>query len=246
MKKVNILLPVYNEGESIYNLLSEYSRFFELNPSLDFLIIVVNDNSSDSTENFILKAIEEFPELKIQYIKNEFNKGLHGILSDELYELAVNGSDDEVIITMDGDNTHNPSSITSMLKEIDNGAEIVIASRYCAQSKIYGVPFFRIILSFLAKLVYAFAWNIKGVKDYTTNYRAYKTSIIKALIKDHQKNFISEKGFTAVPELLKRAEKYNPVITEVPTTLNYSNKLNSSNINILSTVAKSIQLIFKS
>lgn len=245
MKKISILLPVYNEEESIYNLLSEYAQFFELNKNIDFSIIVVNDNSCDSTETFILKAIKDFSKLNIQYKKNEFNKGLHGILKDELFELAMNAADDEVIITMDGDNTHNPSSIKYMLDEIDNGAEIVIASRYCAESKIYGLSLFRILLSFFARLSYAFAWRINGVKDYTINYRAYRASILKKLVNEYGRDFISEEGFTAVAELLKLMKKYNPVIAEVPVVLTYSNKLNSSNMHILSTIVKSIKLLFK-
>lgn len=245
MNKTSILLPVYNEGESIYNLLGEYLRFGALNPSLNFTIIVVNDNSSDETEKFIFAAIKDFPKLKINYKKNESNKGLHGILKDELYSWALDADDNDVVVTMDGDNTHNPSLITKMLIEIDQGADIVIASRYCKGAKILGLSLFRKILGLGARLLYSSIWRIKGVKDYTTNYRAYKAEIIKHLVNEYGTEFISEQGFTAVAELLKKTEKFNPIIKEVPITLNYSNKLEPSNMKFFSTILNTLKLIFK-
>lgn len=245
MTKTSILLPVYNEGESIYNLLAEYLRFGALNPSINFTIIVVNDNSSDETEKFILAAIKDFPKLKINYKKNEFNKGLHGILKGELYSWALEADDSDVIITMDGDNTHNPSLITQMLVEINKGADIVIASRYCKGAKILGLSLFRKVLSLGARLLYSSVWKIEGVKDYTTNYRAYKAEIIKRLVSEYGTGFISEQGFTAVTELLKKTRKFNPIIKEVPITLNYSNKFKPSNMKFFSTILKTLKLIFK-
>ena len=64
---IYIILPVYNEGKSIYNLLGEYYNFFEKYNIKDYKIIVVNDCSKDDSEKFIFSAKQTF-NLKIDYI----------------------------------------------------------------------------------------------------------------------------------------------------------------------------------
>ena len=239
---IKILLPVYNESESIYNLLENYSRFFDKYPQ-NHVIYCINDKSQDNTEIYIQKSIAEFKNLSIEYTENEVNIGLAKTLKENITKIVHSSNENDILITMDGDNTHNPFTILQMLLKLEQGADIVIASRYCEGARIKGLSHKRIILSQIARVLYSLRWHIEGVKDYTCNYRAYKISILKDLLKGKPNDFITETGFSGVGELLKNVSKYNPIITEVPMILNYSNKVNVSNIKLMETVLQTLKML---
>ena len=241
--KIYIILPIYNEGESIYNLLSKYNDFFTNHCSISHEIIAINDFSTDNTENWILKSRDEFGSLNINYIKHEKNKGLEGALYTGFLLVNELLDENDIVVTMDSDDTHNPYLIGDMLDKINQGADIVIASRYCKQSKVYGLSSIRAFLSLGARFLYTLKWNIKGVKDYTCGFRAYKSWVAKDSIAHYRENFIQEKGFTVTAELLKKMSIFNPVIVEVPMILTYSNKLNTSNMNVFRTIWLTIEML---
>ena len=144
--KLYIILPVYNEGQSIYHLLEAYSRLL---PSLGLphQILVIDDHSQDDSPAWIARAASEFSGLNLHTLRHPVNQGLHGVLNTGLGLLEGLGPDD-LLLTMDGDNTHNPFLLKEMLPKIEQGADIVIASRYCEASRISGLTRARVILSY--------------------------------------------------------------------------------------------------
>jgi dolichol-phosphate mannosyltransferase len=246
INKIYVILPIYNEGESIYNLLKKYMLFFTNISSLPHEIVAINDNSSDDSEEWILKAREDFQSLHINYIKHPENSGLANVLYTGFSCIGENLADNDIIITMDGDDTHNPFLIREMINKINEGADIVIASRYCEQSRIHGLSNFRIFLSSGARYLYSFLWNIKGVRDYTCGFRCYKAPLVKKSMNHYGKEFIQERGFTVTAETLKKMSLFNPVIVEIPMILRYSNKFQTSNMKIFKTVKLTLQMLFRS
>ncbi|EDZ62452.1 glycosyltransferase [Sulfurimonas gotlandica GD1] len=193
---------------------------------------------------YILQAIDKFNNLNIEYIKHTQNKGLGGALTTGFHALK-DIKDSDMLVAMDGDNTHNPYLIRQMIAKVDEGADIIIASRYLEQSRIYGLSKFRIFLSICAKYIYSFTWNIDGVKDYTCGFRCYRGSLVKKFIYKYQGDIIEEKGFAATGEVLKKMNYFKPLIVEVPMILKYSNKINSSSMQILNTIYKTLGMIWK-
>lgn len=242
INKIHVIIPVYNEGRSIYSLLEQFDSFAKLF-KLKFNLVVVNDNSSDDSQLYIDKAIKDF-RLDINCIKHKANLGLHGSLTTGFNSLkSIN--DEDIIITLDGDNTHNPHLIREFIYKINEGADIVIASRYCEQSRVYGLSKLRHLLSIGAKFLYSIRWRIPGVKDYTCNFRGYKGWLISKANEVYGDKFITEKGFTATTEILKKINKFKPIIVEVPMILKYSNKENASNMNVFKTIVQTIKILFK-
>jgi len=237
------LLPVYNEGQSIYDLLNTYSDVQETT-GIIFEIIVVNDCSKDNSDSFILRAIDEFTDLSIHYIKHEENIGLDGALKTGFNHVKDLIKENDILITMDGDNTHNPFLIPSMINKIDEGVSICIASRYLEQSRIYGLSLFRIFLSTGAKYLYKLMWRFNGVADYTCNFRVYRGGLFLNFVNKYQDNIIEEKGFTAVVEILKKMYELEPYVCEVPMILKYSNKVEESNMQIVKTVKQTLKILF--
>lgn len=242
--KIYILIPVYNEGRSIYDLLAKCEGFLVANRLFNHLILVINDCSTDNSGYWIREAIKTFRKLKIDYVEHDKNKGLHGSLSSGFY-LLKDIKEQDLLITMDGDNTHNPFLIRAMLDKVNEGADIVIASRYCEESRVSGLSKLRIILSTGARYIYSMIWNIKGVKDYTCGYRAYKGWIVKESRNYYKDKLIEEKGFTATAEILKKFTKFNPTIVEIPMVLQYSNKVASSNMKVGKTIIQTLAMLIR-
>src|SRR3990172_10580031 len=164
---IHIFLPAYNEERTIGKLIQRLIEFRD-ETDLQINVIVVDDGSTDTTK----RIIEEFKgNMPIKIITHEKNKGLGGALKTGLLYISSILKDKDILITMDADNTHDPRIIRQMLDKIEEGYDVVIASRYEKGGEEIGVPLLRKILSRGASLVLRILFPIKNVKDYTSGYR---------------------------------------------------------------------------
>lgn len=241
MRKIFIVLPAYNEEKSIFSLLNRIKSYFEDIRFWEYEVIVVNDGSKDNTLKVIRSCIDELP-LKI--INHEKNMGLGPTLNDGLYEAARISEDNDIIITMDGDDTHNPGLIHRMIFLILEGHDIVIASRYRKGSRIFGLSLFRKLISYFASWLFRIILPIKGVRDFTCGYRAFRAKVIKSGYEKYGDQFIDQQGFQVTVDILFKLSKMNFVFGEVPFILRYDYKADASKMNVKSTILRTLKLIF--
>lgn len=242
--KLYILLPVYNEGQSIYDLLAAYARLLpEL--GLEHQVLVIDDGSQDDSPYWIDRAAREFSGLNLACHRHDPNQGLHGVLNTGLGLLADQLGHDDLLVTMDGDNTHNPFLIKEMLAKVEQGADVVLASRYCPGSRISGLSLGRIILSYVAGWLYRLRWRIPGVRDYTCLFRMYRGSMVLPRLQKQGPAYLRERGFTCSAELLRLVAAPGVVCVEVPMILRYANKVGASNMRVLRTVLKTLRMLVK-
>ena len=133
-----------------------------------------------------------------------------------------------------------------MISNIREGHGVVIVSRYVRGAKVIGLPKYRLFLSYCAALIFKIFFNISGVKDYTCNFRGYKASLIKNCYR-YYNQFISEKGFACVPDILLKINNFKSEIkfTEVPLVLKYDLKIGQSKMKIFDTIIKTLKIIIK-
>jgi len=242
-QRIVIGLPIYNESGSILTLLEKIIAFMEYR-KLSYSIVLYNDGSSD---NSLLKC-EEFQkkhEDSVHIIDSKLNKGL-GVGLKELILYGINNyENDDILIIMDSDNTHNPEHIYRMINKIRDGFDVVIASRYTNDSRIVGLTKFRKFLSLCASYMFRMLFPIKGVKDYTCGYRAYNLSKLKEAYLIYGDDLITETGFACMAELLVKLRAINVLASEVPLILRYDRKVDDSKMKILKTVANTIILALR-
>ena len=114
---IYILLPAYNEEKSIDQLFPKIDRVLKGEMNADYHIIVCNDGSSDNTGRKLKEYSKLFP---ITVIEHVINRGL-GETSRDLFEKAAEISNNEdIIIRMDCDDTHEPSFIPNMIEKIND------------------------------------------------------------------------------------------------------------------------------
>ena len=195
-KMIHLLLPAYNEEEAIGKLMESVVTL-KKSSGLSLSVLVVDDGSTDNTT----RVIENFKkDISIEVISHEKNKGLGEALKSGILFLITKLADEDIIVTMDSDNTHDPSLIPLMANEIYKGYDIVIASRFLEGGKEIGVPGIRKFLSRSAKMIFNILFHTRNVTDYTSGYRAFKAAVIKRAFDKYKSNLIEESGFTVTVE----------------------------------------------
>jgi|TARA_B100001964_G_scaffold243601_1_gene322067 dolichol-phosphate mannosyltransferase len=247
------ILPAYNEELNIITLLDKFNSYFG-NENDDYKpqVIVVDDGSNDETKKILNKLSEEKQifnkKLKFELVTifHERNMGLGEAIKSGMMYCFENGSTEDIIITMDCDNSHTVEQSKNMIEVIKSGKDVVIASRYRKDSETYGVPNLRILLSYFGCIIFKIAFPIKHVKDYTCGFRAFKLEKIKEAF-DLNKNFFSEKGFTASVDIILKLNKFNKslLFEEIPMILRYDLKQGKSKIKIVKTIFMTLFLLFR-
>ncbi|RLI36515.1 hypothetical protein DRO55_03400 [Candidatus Bathyarchaeota archaeon] len=233
-----ILLPCYNEERNLGRLIYEISQACV---NLDYTVIAVDDGSSDNTYNLLKSLSKEYP---IVLLRHEKNKGLHEALRTLLFWTYKNTNENDLLITMDSDLTHDPAHIPTLVAQCrEKGMDVAIASRYVKGGKQLGVPFYRVLLSKALQALTRATLKIP-VKDVSSGYRCIRSySIKKAIEKYGSRHFIETKGFDVQLEILYKLFLNGAKITEIPITLDYSKKKSKSKLKVTRTILRYIKTI---
>jgi len=237
--KTWIVLPAYNEEDALPPLIDALNEQF-MDENKEFAILVVNDGSQDGTR----KVAEDYSgKVPVRVYNNETNKGLAETLRIGLIEGTKLAAKHDIIITMDADNTHPAGLALRMVRLIGEGNDVVIASRYRNGSYIRGLPLTRRFLSYAGSWLCRVLFPIRGVRDYTCGYRAYRVAALLQLMSRYGKDFISEKGFAGMVDILLRLRKEQLIFTEVPLVLRYDLKPGHSKMDVSRTIKETLTLL---
>ncbi len=245
MPQVILALPAYNEAEGLPGLLDAAVETFAGIKEFEPRILVVDDGSNDGTAEVVRKYQAPFP---VEVVIHEQNRGLGGAIITSLKEsLARSNDPDDVIVNMDADNTHPPSTIPAMLDKLAHGVDVVIASRYRQGSEQHGVPFKRRVLSYGARWLFALRLHLKGVRDYTCGFRAYHAKTIQRAFDTYGDQLITRAGFACTDEILVKIARMEPLprIEEVPFILRYDRKMGESKLELMKTVRETLKMLFR-
>lgn len=238
---IYILLPVFNEDVNLEPLFRKIKAGME-HRGLKYHIIAYNDGSTDRSAAILNKSLADYP---LRIIGKPENEGLGYAFHSLLKEVVKISGDDDIAVVQDSDNSHNPEHIFHMQNKIRDGFDVVIASRYLADSRIVGVSVFRQFLSYAASLLMRVVFPIKGVKDYTCGFRAYRISLLKKASREFGDRLIEEKGFACMAELLIKLRSMNILAVEVPLILRYDLKGGESKMNVIKTVQRTIKMLIR-
>ena len=245
-KKIFYILPCYNESLNLNKLLKDFTNFFK-NKIILINIIIVDDGSKDNSIKVINKFRKNnfYKNISIVILKHKKNMGLGRALKTAFEYCFLKGKNEDILVSMDTDNSHTVNLSYKMINKIilDN-YDIIIASRYKKNSKVSGLTYMRKFLSFGAALLYKVFFPIRDVSDYTSGFRAFKLGPIKNAWKKN-KNFFSEKGFSASADILLKLYKYKLKFFELPIDLRYDLKMGESKMKVINTIYLNIALIIK-
>ena len=169
MKNINqfisVVIPVFNESESIGYLLDEVVNVMHEN-KFNFEVVVVNDGSLDNTSTVLDELTIRYEELSVISLRK--NYGQTAAMS-----AGFDYSKGEIVITLDGDLQNDPNDIPNLLTNIYEGYDLICGWRYVRKDKLIN----RRIPSKIANKIIA---NVTGLKlhDYGCSLKAFRKEIL--------------------------------------------------------------------
>jgi glycosyltransferase involved in cell wall biosynthesis len=187
INKLSIIIPAYNEANTIHRILDKIKEVQLIN-EIDKELIIINDCSSDDTKGAIHQYIENNPDLPITYFEHKINKGKGAALHTGI-EMATG----EVLVIQDADLEYDPQEYNDLLKPIViDFADIVYGSRFMG-SKPHRILFFwhtigNKFLTFLSNM-----FTNLNLTDMETCYKMFRTNIIQGInLKENRFGFEPE------------------------------------------------------
>ncbi len=227
-----VVLPAYNEAKNLPTLLDRIGRALG-DSGRPYRIIVVDDGSTDDTAATADWAGNSLP---VEVLRHDKNRGLGAALRTGLIE-AIRHSD--FVITMDADDSHDPAIISHMIERAEVGYDVVIASRFEYGGAEIGVAGHRKFMSHGASALLKRVAPLKGVQDYSSGFRVYRTDLLKRLVVHYGEDaLVTESGFACMVELLLKTSLHGGRVSEVPLILRYDRKKSPSKMRILRTVTR--------
>jgi len=236
---IYFLMPAYNEETEIGFRLGNIAGLMT-QKGLSFEIWVVNDGSDDRTVRIVEEISKEIP---IRMVHHDKNRGIGIAFSNGLRELIKTVEDDDIIVTLDADNTHNLKTVEFMLKKVDEGYEVVIGSCFTTGGMMIGAPLLRYLLSYLSNLAYRMLFHVKGIRTYTGFYRAHTGAAVKTAFEKFGDHLIEASGFAAMAEMLIKFRQIPLFMTEVPMIIRYDLKGRASKMRVMATIREHLGVI---
>lgn len=192
--KLSIIIPAYNEENTIHLILDKIKRVDLIN-GISKEIIIVNDCSTDDTESAIENYLQTNPSMNIQYVKHEYNKGKGAAL-----QTGIRKATGEYLIIQDADLEYDPQEYNKMLRPVADGfADVVYGSRFMGGNPHRVLFFWHTIGNkFLTALSNMFT-NL-NLTDMETCYKLFRTELIQSIK-------IEENRFGIEPEITAKISK---------------------------------------
>lgn len=210
--KVVIIIPTYNEKENVGPLIDVLQKnvFPKIDPKWSMSILIVDDTSPDGTADEVRKKMKEFK--NVDLVLNSQKVGLGGAYMKGM-TYAIEKMNADLLMEMDADFQHDENLIPAFLQKIDEGADMVVGSRYMKGGSIpryWGAS--RKIISIGGNLFIRLMMLDTKIHDWTTGFRALKPWVFEKV-----KGSITElKTYSFQTSFLYFARKVGAKLAEVP------------------------------
>ncbi len=204
--RISIIVPTYNERENVINLVERIDSV--LSRITAYEIVIVDDNSPDGTADIAKSVSQKYP---VQVVVRRNARGLATAVLQGFKQAKS-----PVLAVIDADLQHPPETLPLLLKEISDGSDIAIASRYIPGGGIADWGIGRKLSSRIATLLVKailpatrgiadplsgfFAVNRKTIEEVELNPSGYKILLEILVISRHDK-------ITEIPFIFSEREK---------------------------------------
>lgn len=234
MTKTYIVIPAYNEEKGLPPLLATIRRLME-QEGREYHVLVVNDGSRDRTREVALEAARSMP---LDVLDHEVNRNVGAAFRTGITEACRRARPDDIIVTIEGDNTNDASVIVPMVRRVEEGYDVAVASRYRPGGKFQGFPLMRRIYSHGINTLLRLLYPVEGITDYSIFYRAYRAGLLQRALDLYGDDFIESVGFASNAEMLVKLRPFGIRGSEVPLRYRYDQKASKSKMRAVRTIAE--------
>lgn len=197
-----VLIPTYNERENVSAMVD---KVFSLPVKFD--ILVIDDGSPDGTADIVRERQKDYPD-RLHLLCREGKLGLGtAYLAGFRWGLE---RDYDYIIEMDCDFSHNPDDLPRLVAAAEEGADVVVGSRYVQGVNVVNWPMSRLLMSYCAS-IYVRTVTGMPVHDATAGFVCYSRRVLETMDLDK----VEMKGYGFQIEMKYSAWKLGFKIREV-------------------------------
>ena len=164
--KVSVIIPIYNEEESIPELYVQLQAVFDREP-WDGEMIMVDDGSTDRSAAVISRIAEHDPAVRLVRFARNFGQTA-AILA------GIDHAAGDVLIPMDADLQNDPEDIPRLLSKVEEGYDVVSGWRKDRQDRLWS----RRVPSMIANKLIS-SWTGVPLNDYGCTLKAYRATALK-------------------------------------------------------------------
>jgi glycosyltransferase involved in cell wall biosynthesis len=192
--KLSIIIPAYNEGSTIHLILNKI-KAVELIDDIQKEIIIVDDRSTDNTEQAVASYKAENPDMDIRYFKHPHNLGKGAALHTGIAQATG-----DYTIIQDADLEYDPAEYNDLLKPVCSGfADVVYGSRFMGSNPHRILFFWHTIgnrwLTFLSNMM-----SNLNLTDMETCYKLFDTKLLQSIK-------LREQRFGFEPEITQKVAR---------------------------------------
>lgn len=202
MAELLVIMPTYNERESIEGMLA---RIRSSIPEAD--VLVIDDSSPDGTGELADRLAAEDSAVTVLHrtTKNGLGQAYlagFAIALDRGYRFVAE---------IDADGSHDPAELPRMLQLAEGGADLVIGSRWVEGGSVRNWPWLRRAISRAGNGYSRFMLR-SGIRDLTAGFRVFSAEALRSLDLTN----VSSHGYCFQVELAWRLERSGHVVAEHP------------------------------
>ena len=188
IKKLSIIIPCYNEQDTILNILEEVRKFNDFEKE----IIIVDDGSTDKTKE-ILKSLND-NSIKTIFSEKNYGKG-------RAIRTGIKESSGDIVLIQDADLEYSPQDYPNLLRPFyEAGADVVYGSRFLGGTGYVRLHYY---LHYIANKILTHFCNIftnLNMTDMETGYKVFRSDVIKSIN-------LKENSFGIEPEITVKLAK---------------------------------------
>ncbi|HEY3053115.1 MAG TPA: glycosyltransferase family 2 protein [Thermoanaerobaculia bacterium] len=167
--KLSVVIPARNEAGNIGGTLETLRRRLS-DAAIDYEIIVIDDGSTDSTEEEVWRHSRQDPRIRLL-----INDGRHGFGYAVRYGLDHFSGDAVVIVMADG--SDDPNDVVAYHQVLRDDAECAFGSRWISGGRVHSYPRFKFVVNRVANLLVSVLFGIR-YNDVTNAFKGYRREVI--------------------------------------------------------------------
>jgi dolichol-phosphate mannosyltransferase len=203
--RATVCLPTYNERENLPRMIEALRGVLREGDR----VLVIDDNSPDGTGAIADALAAEHPFVDVLHRQEKdglgraYVAGFHRALADSA----------ELVLEMDCDFSHDPADVARLIETAENGADLVLGSRYVPGGSTRNWGLARRLIS-RGGSVYTALFLQMGVKDPTGGFKCFRRPVLERLDLDA----ITPRGYAFQIEMTYRVKQAGFTVVEIPIT----------------------------
>jgi dolichol-phosphate mannosyltransferase len=230
-QSLHILIPILNEAGNIERLFGGLADIrARLADGYVLKLLLVDDGSSDGGAD-LARSVAARLGIPLEVVSHSVNGGPGKAFASGFTRLASLTSDEDWVVTMEGDNTSRHELLQHMLRRAHEGYEVVFASPY-----MYGGGVLRMFLSHMSNTFVREFLGIHGILTVSSFFRLYRARVLRDLQSVWGPGVVERAGFECMIELTMKLVHRGVPISEVPMVLDSSRRVGRSKMKLLRTI----------